>query len=80
MLHCIIINANKAVGFGIFCRFSNLHNCRPEAAGDVMSGMALDYDGTDVHASFGDYKLNSDRIIPLFVRPDPFWGVLCSMP
>ena len=59
MQHCIILNANKAVGCGIFCRFSNLDKCRPEAAGDVISGMALDYVGMGVRASFGDYKLNS---------------------
>ena len=28
-----------------------------------MSGVAWEYVGTDVRASFGDYKLNSGRII-----------------
>ena len=55
MLHCMLLNTNKAVGCGIF---------RPEAAGDVISGMALDYVGTaDVHASLSDQRLNSGRII-----------------
>ena len=38
MQHCIILNANKAVGWGIFRRFSNLDKHRPEATGDVISG------------------------------------------
>ena len=62
MLHRIIFNANKAVGCGIFRRFSSLDKCRPEATGDVISGMVLDYVGADVPASFGDNRLNSDRI------------------
>ena len=49
MLHCIILN---------FQPFLNFDKCRPEAAGDVISGMALDYVGVDVRATFGDYKLN----------------------
>ena len=32
----------KAVQCGIFGRFSNFDNCRPEVAGDVISGAALD--------------------------------------
>ena len=36
--HCIMLNADKAVRCGIFGRFSNLDKCRPEAAGDVISG------------------------------------------
>ena len=35
----IILNANKAVGCGIFGRFSNLDKYRPEAAADVISEM-----------------------------------------
>ena len=31
----------KAVGCGIFGRFSNFDKCRPEGAGDVTSGMAV---------------------------------------
>ena len=42
--------------------FSNFDQCRPEAAGDVMSGMALDYVGR-VPESFGDSRLNNGRII-----------------
>ena len=37
-----------------------------------MSSMALDYVSADVHASFGDYRLNTGRIIRLFVWPDAF--------
>ena len=29
-------------GCGIFCRFSNFHKCRPEVAGYVISGVAID--------------------------------------
>ena len=38
---------------------SDLNKCQLEATGDIISGMALDYVGTDVPASFGDYRLNS---------------------
>ena len=72
MPHCIIHNANKAVGCDIFGSFSNLGTCRPEVAGVVISGVAFDSISTDVHASFGDYRLHRGRIIRLFVRPDPF--------
>ena len=41
----------------------NLEKCRPEAAGDVISGMALEYVGTDVPVTFADYRLKSGRII-----------------
>ena len=63
---------NKGIGCDIFGRFSNLDKCQPEAVGDVISGTALDYVGTDIPASFGDYRLNSGRIIRLFVRQNPF--------
>ena len=80
MQHRIILNANKAVGCGIFSRFSNLDKLfRPEAGGDVISSVALDYVGTDVPAGFGDSRLNSGRIIRLFVQPDPFCALLCSI-
>ena len=52
--HCIILNANKAVGSGVFRSFSNSDKCRPEAGGDVISGVAFEYVGTDVSAGFGD--------------------------
>ena len=32
----------KAVGVGIFGRFSNFGKCRSEVAGDVISGLAVD--------------------------------------
>ena len=78
MQHCIILNANKAVGCGIFRRFSNLNKCRLEAGRDVISGTALDCVGVDVPAGFGDLQLNSGRIIRLFVRTDPFCA-LCAV-
>ena len=59
----IILNANKALGCGIFRRFSNLHKCRPEAGGDVIASVALDYVATVVPAGFGDSQLNSGRIV-----------------
>ena len=53
-----MLNANKAVRCSIFRRFSNLDECRPEADGDVISGMALNYVSTDVSVGFGDSRLN----------------------
>ena len=53
----------KAVGSGIFCRFPNFDKCRPEVAGDVISGVAVDYVGIDVRATFGESGLNSGRTI-----------------
>ena len=50
---------------GYFPPFSSLDKCRPEAGGDIISGMALDYVGTDVPAGFDDSRLNSGRIIRL---------------
>ena len=32
----------EAVGGGIFDRFTNFYKCRPEVAGDVISGRAID--------------------------------------
>ena len=71
-LHCIKLNAYKTAEYVIFDRFSNCDKYRPEAAGDVISGLALDYVGADVPARLGDFKLNSGRTIQLFVRSDPF--------
>ena len=59
----------KAVGCGIFFRFSNVDNCRAELTGDVISGKALEYLGLDVLAKLGDSRLNNGRIIRLFARP-----------
>ena len=41
--------------------------------------MALDYVGTNVPAGFGDSSLNNGVTIRLFVRPDTFWALLCSI-
>ena len=53
----------NAVAGGIFGRFVNFDKCRSEVAGDVISGLAVDYVGTDVRATFGESGLNSGRII-----------------
>ena len=44
---------------------------RPEVPGDVISGVAIDSVGVDVHVKFSAHRLNSGRIIRLFGRPDP---------
>ena len=62
-----------------FSPFPNLDKCRPEAGGDVISGVTLDYVGTDVPAGLGDSRLNSGRTIRLFVRAYPFCALLCSI-
>ena len=51
--------------------FLNFGEGRLEAAGDVISSVAFDYVGTGAPASFGDFRLNTDRTIQLFVRPIP---------
>ena len=68
----------KAVGCCIFSRFSNFYKCRPEVAGDVISGVALEHVGMDVHAKCGESMLISGRIIRLFGRADPLYALLCS--
>ena len=52
--------------------------CQPEIDDDV-SGKAVEYVGTDVPASFSESRLNSGRIIRLFVPQDPFCALLCSI-
>ena len=42
----------KAVGCSILGIFSNFDKCRLEAAGDVISGVALDKAGVNVHTEF----------------------------
>ena len=59
--------------------FSNFDKCRPEVAGDVISGAALVYVRVDVRAKFGDSRLNNGRIIRLFGRPDSFYALLGSI-
>ena len=53
----------KAVAGGILGRFANFDKCRAEEAGDVISGVAADYVGMDVHATSAETALNSGRII-----------------
>ena len=47
----------KVEACGIFGRFSNFDKCRPAAADEVISGVALDYVGVGVLARFGDSSL-----------------------
>ena len=56
--------------------FSNYDNRSPEVAGDVITCAALDYVGMDVNGKFGDSRLNSGRIIRLFVRSDSLYALL----
>ena len=53
----------KAIAGGISGRFATIDKCRSEADGDVISGVAVDYVGMDVPATFGESALNSGRII-----------------
>ena len=46
-----------------FRPFSNLDNCRPEEAGDVISGPAVGYLGMDDRVKFGDSRSNGSRDI-----------------
>ena len=48
----------KAVGSGIYGRFLYFDKCRSEEAGDVISGVAVDYVGMDDRATFGESGLN----------------------
>ena len=51
----------KAVGSDIFGRFSNFDKCRLEVDGDVISGVAVEYVGVDVRATFGESGLNTKQ-------------------
>ena len=65
ILHALIIlNANKAVGCGIFRRFSHFNKCRPEAASDVVSGRFVGPTVVDKRVKFHDASLNRSREIP----------------
>ena len=59
--------------------FLNFDKCQPEVAGDVISIAALVYASADVCTKFGDSRLNNGRTIRPFVRPDPFYALLCSI-
>ena len=59
--------------------FFNFDKCCPVAAGDVISGRAVESVGMDVRAKFRDSRLNSDQIIQLFGRPDLYHALLCSI-
>ena len=78
---CAIQIRPKAVGSGIFGRFSYFDKFRSEVTGGAISGVssaAADYFGVDVRATFGASGLNSGPIILLFGRPDPFYVSLLS--
>ena len=68
----------KAVESGIFSHFPNFDKCRSQVAGDVISGVVVDYVGMDGRATFCESGLNSGRIILLFGRPDPFYSLILS--
>ena len=42
--------------------FANFDKCRSEAAGDVISGVAVDYVGMNVRATFVESGLNNVHI------------------
>ena len=41
--------------------FSNFEKCRPEVAGEVITGVAVDYVSMDVRVEFGDSTLNTGK-------------------
>ena len=49
--------SSDAVGCGIFDRFFNFDNCRPEVVSDAISGMADQDVGMDTSTNFGDSRL-----------------------
>ena len=57
---------SKAARNGIFGRFAIFDKHRSEVAGDVTSGVAVDYVVMDVRATFGESALNSGRSILLW--------------
>ena len=66
-----------------FGHFSNFDKRQSEAAGDVISGTASDYVGTEVSASFGDSRLNSGRLclaIPVLRTFEQYLNAFCSLP
>ena len=50
--------SSEAVGFGIFCPFSNVDNFRPEAYSDVISGVVVDPTDVKVSVKFGNSRSN----------------------
>ena len=58
------LNLTQTAVCSIFGRFfSNFDKCRPELAGDVISGVDIEWIGDDVCVKCGDSMVNSDRII-----------------
>ena len=55
--------AYQLVGQAKRGRFPNFDKCRSEVAGDVMSGAAVHNVGMEVGSTFGEFGLNSSRII-----------------
>ena len=51
------------------------NRCRPELAGEVVSGMTVDWVGLVVRVKFGDSTLNSDRIMLRFAGRTGFTRV-----
>ena len=77
------LNAKTAVGCDIFGRFLNFDNCRPEAAGDVISNIASNMSAR-MSLQACDIRLNRIEIFAS-VRPDPgrfvqYLIAICSRP
>ena len=62
--HCINLNANKTVGRGICGWYSNIDKCRPEAAGDAISGAFVGPFVLDKCLKCRDPSFNRSREIP----------------
>ena len=55
------IYSSEAVVCGIFDRFSNVDNFRPEEDSDVISGVVVDPTGMKVCVKFSDSRSNRSR-------------------
>ena len=49
-------------------RFSNMDNCRPEVAGDVISSVALDHIGMDVAVKLDDSWSSGRPVLRAFAQ------------
>ena len=62
----------KAIESTILGPFPNFDKCRSEIAGNIMSGVAVQYVGEGVRSTFGKSALNSGRIIWLLASRTRF--------
>ena len=74
----IILNANKAVGCGIFWTIIFRYNTQPEVGNNVISGVTEDNIGMYVAVKFGDSRSNGFRDIRRadFVSNERTWRSL----